>query len=404
MIIRAILVIMIMACGAVSETVQLNDETLRKDLGFYYRTSRMNDLSINDRLFILFNLKDKYTGSGVNLTAVIDEIDKLEPLREKRGPEAPVVSADPISADLKYYSDLSGRVKLTVNDRLYVLFKIRDKYEGMGIDLSRIDEEIRKLNPKWIDKGKPVVYQKPREEDNKVMSMGSDINRGDIIGISVYPMEKFSGEIVVDNDGTLMLPLAGSIKAEGMSLEELETTIRAKIVKYVTDPIVTVIKHEYGRNRVVAAGEVRKPGTYQLSGSMKLHELISLAGGLTEFAEDSAYKVHRHNKTLVVNAKDFELGPGDIVEVMGAYNKVTVVGEINTPGDYNYYEGMTLSDAVKIAGGTAKAADLGKVEILRKTETSERAIYKQNLKKVLKGKEKLDAKLEPGDIILIPKK
>ena len=83
--------------------------------------------------------------------------------------------------------------------------------------------------------------------------------------------------------------------------------------------------------KVYAFGEVRKPGFYPYRDSMTLNDLIQMAGGLTEFANQKKVKIRRVGipKEIKVNLKDFykngalennvPLDEGDIVVVNSSF-------------------------------------------------------------------------------------
>jgi polysaccharide export outer membrane protein len=395
--IKIFCVILLFSCYTYAGSAELTQKTLKKDMGYYYKTSKQKNLNINGRLFILYGLQKKYAGTNVNMTMVKNEISGLEPKRIKKMK----ASTDPVQDDLNYYRKTAEQTKLNVNDMLYILYTIRNKYEGVGADLTPIDDELSKLNPQWLGT-QPVAHK--TLSSKKDASGGQGLKPGDILGISIYPMERFSGEVIVKKNGTINLPLIGVIQVKGMTLEKLSEVTQEKLVRYVTNPLVTVIKHQFNKNKIFVAGEINSPGAYLYSGNLNIAGLISLAGGLTKDADETNMKLYR-NKTLIkIKAKDFPVNANDIVEIPSAVKKISVLGEVKSPGDYNYYDGMTLKDAISNAKGNKKSAKLKSVKIFRKAGPSERTTYVENFVKVLKGKAKFDLKLEPSDIIFVPKK
>lgn len=370
----------------------------QKDINYYQKTSKLRNLDANSKLYILYNLQKKYDGKDIDITLVKNEINTLEPQRTRK---APPVITDPLQEDLSYYYKVSNQVKLKVNDMLYILYKIRDKYEGKGIDLTPIDEELTKLNPQWME-GRPVAYKKESARDEK--DTGDGIKPGDILGISVYPMEKFPGEALVRENGTVSLPLIDNLNVKNMSLEQFASEVQTRLVRYVTNPLVTVVRHKTNKNQIFISGEVRFPGSYFYSADISIPGLISLAGGLTRDADEAGIRLYREKTVIKVESKDFPLKAYDIVEIPGMTKKISVLGEIESPGDYNFFEGMTVKDAVNNAKGAKKSAKINSVKIYRKTPTADRSVFEENLEKVLNGKTELDLKLEPGDIIFVQKK
>ena len=104
---------------------------------------------------------------------------------------------------------------------------------------------------------------------------------GDQLSVSALDVEELGKEPYrIGMDGTLTLPFAGSIRASGLTVEEMRDTIRGRLNKYVKDPDVTVSLLEMRSQPVSVLGEVRNPGVVQVMGQKNLFEVLSLAGGL----------------------------------------------------------------------------------------------------------------------------
>jgi polysaccharide export outer membrane protein len=130
-------------------------------------------------------------------------------------------------------------------------------------------------------------------------------------------------------DGKVSLPLIGDIAAAGLRPEALRDEIEKAASKFITDPNVTVIVRTINSRKVFITGEVMMPGAYPLTGPRTVMQLIALAGGLTEFADQGAITVMRtengQSRSFRFNYKDVARGrslqqnipliPGDTVVV-----------------------------------------------------------------------------------------
>ena len=139
-----------------------------------------------------------------------------------------------------------------------------------------------------------------------------------------------SGDVTVRSDGMITLPLVGDLKAAGMSPEALAAQVETLTAVYLTEPNVTVIVRQINSRKAFITGEVAAPGAYSLSGPVTVVQLIALAGGLTEFADqegisimrtedDGRTKAIRFNYEWIRQGKRLEqnilLKPGDTVVV-----------------------------------------------------------------------------------------
>lgn len=155
------------------------------------------------------------------------------------------------------------------------------------------------------------------------------IGPDDVLGIVFWRDADMSGDVTVRPDGNITLPLVGDIRAAGLRPEELREAVKKASVKFISDPNVTVVVRQINSRNVFVTGNVARPGAYPVSGQMRILQLIAIAGGLTEFADQKNITVTRTSadkvETLKFNYKDVARGkkleqnvvlkPGDTVVV-----------------------------------------------------------------------------------------
>jgi polysaccharide export outer membrane protein len=127
----------------------------------------------------------------------------------------------------------------------------------------------------------------------------------------------------------ITLPLIGDIRAVGLKPEALKAELQKAAAKYLSDVNVTVVPRQINSRKVFITGEVRTPGAYPLTAPRNVMQLISLAGGLTEYAKKDDIRIMRTEGTttrsLRFNYKEVsegkkleqnvQLQPGDTVVV-----------------------------------------------------------------------------------------
>jgi len=113
------------------------------------------------------------------------------------------------------------------------------------------------------------------------------LNAGDVLDISVWHEESLQKTVVVLPDGTISFPLAGSLMAEGRSVTELEAAIRKSLTEFIADPSVTVIVASVTGNTVHILGKVNTPGSFVMAQRLSVMQALSLAGGLSPYAEEN---------------------------------------------------------------------------------------------------------------------
>lgn len=145
---------------------------------------------------------------------------------------------------------------------------------------------------------------------------------------------------------------------------------------------VTKILNRFA-NRIKIEGAVFRPDYYSYSEGMRISDLITRAEGLKEDAYSKRARIIRLKTDLsteIVNVDlvaalsgdlnaDIELKREDIVTVYSILDfreeyKVTIDGEVKNPGEYEYFENLTLNDLVVQVGGLTGSASK-RVEIAR---------------------------------------
>lgn len=120
------------------------------------------------------------------------------------------------------------------------------------------------------------------------------VNRNDLYSLGPYDKltievygipELVARNILVDANGAISFPMAGSINVGGLTPAQVEQAIAARLVQaYIRDPVVTVNVLESVSHAVTVDGQVRRPGQYPIAGGMTLLRSVSLAEGVTENA------------------------------------------------------------------------------------------------------------------------
>ncbi len=116
----------------------------------------------------------------------------------------------------------------------------------------------------------------------------------DVLGINFWRDTEMTGDVTVRPDGRITLPLIGDLQAAGLTPEALKVQIAAAATKLFKDePTVAVLVRQINSRKVFITGQVNTPGSQVLTGPLTVMQLISLAGGLTEFAKKKDITVIR---------------------------------------------------------------------------------------------------------------
>ena len=162
--------------------------------------------------------------------------------------------------------------------------------------------------------------------------------------------------------------------------------LQGKDYELIDGDMITIAKiPEVVENVVSITGAVRFPGTYQLSEGLRISDLVDKAKGLNYDAYlTRAYLIRKNEKMNEVyipfdlkevmddpnSVFNFELTKFDVIEVFSkdrfreVFN-VSIEGAVKAPGQFSYYDKMTLKDLLYYAGGLRVEAANNKIEISR---------------------------------------
>jgi polysaccharide export outer membrane protein len=119
------------------------------------------------------------------------------------------------------------------------------------------------------------------------------IAAGDTLEVIVWHEDQVSSKVDVRPDGMITVPLAGDIRAAGLTPEELAAQIQAALVRFIESPNVVVRVAAMGSRRFFVIGNVRTPGMYDLRPKQTLIQALAVAGGFTQFADSGHVKIIR---------------------------------------------------------------------------------------------------------------
>jgi len=257
----------------------------------------------------------------------------------------------------------------------------------------------------------PVV-QAPPPSPVAVRSTDYLVGPQDVIRITVYGEPQLSGPIRVDADGTFPFQYIARVKAEGLTTGQIGANlIKALGDGYLRNPQVSVEVLEYHSHSVFVTGEVRAPNKYAVRGDSTLMDVLTLAGSLLPTA--GSYVLITHAKQgvgtalapasadsatadLRVSLRDIQTGKaqnvrvqdGDTIYVPRA-ERIFVLGAVRNSGAITYEEGMTIFQAVSLAGGiTEKGANRFAIRRVVKGQMKEFDVKPEDI-------------VEPGDYVVV---
>jgi len=126
---------------------------------------------------------------------------------------------------------------------------------------------------------------------------------GDTLSVSVMQDSKLDRTVVVDPSGQIAFPLAGHIRASGLTPQALENILKSRLKDNYKDESLDItvallnsakdIPEEDLKPKIFITGEILKPGSYVVRQKTTLMQAIALAGGLSPYAAKRRIMVRR---------------------------------------------------------------------------------------------------------------
>ncbi len=256
------------------------------------------------------------------------------------------------------------------------------------------------------------------------------VGPSDVIAVNIWMSPPMSFALTVTPEGTLIIPSVGEVAVADLTLASAKAKIfNATRKKYLTaDITATLVKPRPIIVKVI--GAVLNEGLYTLNATDRTHRAIEEANKLTKLQtpeEVAPILKQMSSRNITVKhrdgtqdrvdlpkyfaTKDEKLNPylreGDIVIIPAKDLKKTVFavyGQVNSPGRYEFVEGDSVLDAIKIANGLTSFAIPENAMFSRSNENGTSITSRIiSLTAIKEGREP-NFSLEPGDRIMINKK
>ena len=239
------------------------------------------------------------------------------------------------------------------------------------------------------------------------------VGPGDVLTVIVFGEPELSGSYTVDSDGSFDFPLLGRVEGGDLTLLEIAQTLTTLLADgYLRRPQVTVDVEQFR-----SQGEVRSPGKYAHTGNMALLEALAQAGSTTASAGSELLIIHapsdqaepgpvllgddpdeegrditRVNLAALQTgqlSENITLRDGDTIFVPRA-ETFFVTGHVVSPGSYVLEPGMTVLQALSLAGGVTDRGSTRRMKVIR-ILNGEKQELSVNLSDVVR----------PGDTIVV---
>lgn len=149
-------------------------------------------------------------------------------------------------------------------------------------ELAKIEQQATKFEARVQPKDLITIQVLAPEEPSLsyVYNFTSSVPRSEGTTHSALTSQPAVQAYLVDNDGTINLPMIGKLYVAGKTRSEIEALVLGKIKSaFKKEPIVTM---RFTNFKVSVLGEVNRPGTFTINNErVNVFEAVALAGDLT---------------------------------------------------------------------------------------------------------------------------
>lgn len=172
------------------------------------------------------------------------------------------------------------------------------------------------------------------------------LTKSDIFEVNFTFSPEFNQTLTVQPDGFVALRGAGLLRAEGLTIAELNQAMTKAYSAFLHEPEITITLKEFEKPYFLASGEVSHPGKYELRGDLTVNEAVAIAGGFTQQA--------RHSQVVLFRRVSLDVAEAHLIDAKKMLNSHTLREDWHLqPGDFIYVPQSQISKIRKFVPASA---------------------------------------------------
>lgn len=202
------------------------------------------------------------------------------------------------------------------------------------------------------------------------------IGSGDRLRVFLFGKESAEYDLVVNRDGTLIIPDLDRLNVQGLSFETVRKLIEERVRERKIGVTAVVTLDELRSIQVFVLGDVNQPGSFAVSAFSTLVNALFVAGGVSEQGSLRNIQLKRGGQTVATldlydlllrgdAGGDVRVRQGDVIFVPAVGDQVAVKGEVKRPAIFEFKDGESLEDLVWFASGLSGFAFEREVRVRR---------------------------------------
>ncbi len=234
------------------------------------------------------------------------------------------------------------------------------------------------------------------------------VGPGDTVLLQLFGKQNVEYELVITRDGLLLFPDIGPIPVAGLKFSQLRRRIHSRVQKQFIGVKASVTLGRLRSIRVFVLGDVKRPGSYTVSGLSTLTNALFASGGIKKVGSLRDIQLKRRGKTISRmdlydlllrgdTRADVRLLPGDVIFVPPIRRTAGIAGWVRRPAIYELKNEITVGDLITMAGGLLPDAFPQATQIKRILANGERTLLDVDLTQ----REFRKVTLHDGDVVRI---
>ncbi len=138
----------------------------------------------------------------------------------------------------------------------------------------------------------------PQVLETEIIDSLYGVGPGDQLNIHIFGELEDEFPVTVSPEGTVVIPTVGSVSVAGLDLRTAKNKIKTLIGQSYLKADVKIDLLGMRKFRVYLVGEVQKPGTYFAQASDRVADIIQVAEGLTDWADETQIQIRHSDNTI----------------------------------------------------------------------------------------------------------
>jgi polysaccharide biosynthesis/export protein len=216
------------------------------------------------------------------------------------------------------------------------------------------------------------------------------VGPGDELNVQLYGTQNRLFRLAVGRDGTISFPELGPIHVAGQLFSSVQSSIESRILHQMIGVRGSVSMGDTRSIRVFVLGEVKRPGSFTISGLGTITSALWAAGGIKPIGSLRKIQLKRQGALirqldlydLLIRGDttdDTKLLQGDVIFIPPVGPTVGADGEVRRPALYEIKNESSVADIIQLAGGLTPQADTSDAMLTRIDASQRRVVIPVDL-------------------------